>query len=319
MKNGVLLFLSEVHLTNTGHLVETIYKTPEREAVSCHQTNGATVKYLSKILASQGESIDRIFAFSTRRTQENIEYLAGPDNRSQQAPQRDIFLQDVAEILPDAREHIVYIDFDENCPAESTMDYVMLMVDTIRDSIGADGREWSKTINGVKLTFATTKQYIVKYNGDDKYISMVKKNGGVDKATDTFNVTGQDLNGTDIFDVDSYPATGTAMLNQLMYAVAKIEDGDHIWAGEEGMTIADTVHSNVLGAETKMAARQQAYKAAAGMLTTQNESIVGDITDVSSTDVAYLATKLMEYQTIYSMSLSVGSKILPGSLADYLN
>ena len=55
------------------------------------------------------------------------------------------------------------------------------------------------------------------------------------------------------------------------------------------------------------------------MLTTQNESIVGDITDVSSTDVAYLATKLMEYQTIYSMSLSVGSKILPGSLADYLN
>ena len=148
---------------------------------------------------------------------------------------------------------------------------------------------------------------------------MVKKNGGVDKATDTVNVTGQDLNGTDIFDVDSYPATGTAMLNQLMYAVAKIEGGDYIWAGEEGMTIADTAHANVLGAETKMAARQQAYTTAAGMLTTQNESIVSDITDVSSTDVAYLATKLMEYQTIYSMSLSVGSKILPGSLADYLN
>lgn len=171
----------------------------------------------------------------------------------------------------------------------------------------------------VDLSFATTEQYIVKYNGDDKYISMVKKNGGVDQATDTINVTGQDLNGTDIFDVGDDPATGTAMLNQLMYAVAKIEGGDYIWAGEEGMTIADTVNSNVLGAETKMAARQQAYTAAAGMLTTQNESIVSDITDVSSTDVAYLATKLMEYQTIYSMSLSVGSKILPGSLADYLN
>ena len=185
---------------------------------------------------------------------------------------------------------------------------------------GATGQGWSyTTAGGVKLTFATTEQYIVKYNGDDKYISMVKKNGGVDKATDTINVTGQDINGTDIFDVGNDPATGTAMLNQLMYTVAKIEDGDHIWAGEEGMTIADTVHSNVLGAETKMAARQQAYTAAAGMLTTQNESIVGDITDVSSTDVAYLATKLMEYQTIYSMSLSVGSKILPGSLADYLN
>lgn len=184
---------------------------------------------------------------------------------------------------------------------------------------GADGREWSKTINGVKLTFATTKQYIVKYNGDDKYISMVKKNGGVDQATDTVNVTGQDINGTDIFDVGSDPASGTAMLNQLMYTVAKIEGGDNIWAGAQGMTIADTAHATVLGAETKMAARQQAYTAASGMLTTQNQSITSDITDVSSTDVAYLATKLMEYQTIYSMSLSVGSKILPGSLADYLN
>lgn len=184
---------------------------------------------------------------------------------------------------------------------------------------GADGREWSETINGVKLTFATTKQYIVKYNGDDKYISMVKKNGGVDQATDTVNVTGQDINGTDIFDVGKNPATGTAMLNQLMYTVAKVEACDYHWAGQEGMTIADTAHATVLGAETKMAARQQAYTAASGMLTTQNESITSDITDVSSTDVAYLATKLMEYQTIYSMSLSVGSKILPGSLADYLN
>ena len=184
---------------------------------------------------------------------------------------------------------------------------------------GAGGREWSKTINGVKLTFATTKQYIVKYNGDDKYISMVKKNGGVDQATDTVNVTGQDINGTDIFDVGKNPATGTAMLNQLMYTVAKVEACDYHWAGQEGMTIADTAHATVLGAETKMAARQQAYTAASGMLTTQNESITSDITDVSSTDVAYLATKLMEYQTIYSMSLSVGSKILPGSLADYLN
>lgn len=182
---------------------------------------------------------------------------------------------------------------------------------------GADGN--TLLVNGKELHFSTVKQYIVKYNGDDKYISMVKKNGGVDQATDTVNVTGQDINGTDIFDVGSDPASGTAMLNQLMYTVAKVEACDYHWAGQEGMTIADTAHATVLGAETKMAARQQAYTAASGMLTTQNESITSDITDVSSTDVAYLATKLMEYQTIYSMSLSVGSKILPGSLADYLN
>ena len=108
------------------------------------------------------------------------------------------------------------------------------------------------------------------------------------------------------------------MLNELLYAVSKIDAGDHAWAASDGLTISDAAHSQVLGAQTTMAARQQAYTAASDMLTTQDESITSDITDVSSTDVAKLATKLMEYQTIYSLSLSVGSKILPGTLADYL-
>lgn len=170
----------------------------------------------------------------------------------------------------------------------------------------------------VNLKLSTTEQYIVKYAGDDKYISMVKKNGGVDKATDTVNVTGQDINGCDLFDVGNDPHSGTARLNQLLYTVAKLDGADYKWAGEQGMTIADSAHATVLGAQTKMAARQQAYNSSSSMLVTQNESITSDISDVSSTDVAQLATKLMEYQTIYSLSLSVGSKILPGTLADYL-
>ena len=180
--------------------------------------------------------------------------------------------------------------------------------------------KYNVTVDGkqVNLTLSTTKQYIVKYAGDDKYISMVKKNGGVDQATDTVNVTGQDINGCDLFDVGNNPHSGTARLNQLLYTVAKLDGADYKWAGEQGMTIADSAHATVLGAQTKMAARQQAYTSASGMLVTQNESITNDITDVSSTDVALLATKLMEYQTIYSLSLSVGSKILPGTLADYL-
>lgn len=178
-------------------------------------------------------------------------------------------------------------------------------------TIKVDGKD-------VNLKLSTTKQYIVKYAGDDKYISMVKKNGGVDKATDTVNVTGQDINGCDLFDVGNDPHSGTARLNQLLYTVAKMDAADYKWAGEQGMTIADSAHATVLGAQTKMAARQQAYNSSSSMLVTQNESITSDISDVSSTDVAQLATKLMEYQTIYSLSLSVGSKILPGTLADYL-
>ena len=54
------------------------------------------------------------------------------------------------------------------------------------------------------------------------------------------------------------------------------------------------------------------------MLETQNDNITENITNVSSTDVAKLATDLMQAQTLYSMSLSLGGRILPMSLADYL-
>ena len=194
--------------------------------------------------------------------------------------------------------------------------YGVIKTDT---GVGTNAK-YNVTVDGkqVNLKLSTTKQYIVKYAGDDKYISMVKKNGGVDKATDTVNVTGQDINGCDLFDVGNDPHSGTARLNQLLYTVAKLDGADYKWAGEQGMTIADSAHATVLGAQTKMAARQQAYNSSSSMLVTQNESITSDISDVSSTDVAQLATKLMEYQIIYSLSLSVGSKILPGTLADYL-
>ena len=194
--------------------------------------------------------------------------------------------------------------------------YGVIKTDT---GVGTNAK-YNVTVDGkqVNLKLSTTKQYIVKYAGDDKYISMVKKNGGVDKATDTVNVTGQDINGCDLFDVGNKPHSGTARLNQLLYTVAKLDGADYKWAGEQGMTIADSAHATVLGAQTKMAARQQAYNSSSSMLVTQNESITSDISDVSSTDVAQLATKLMEYRTIYSLSLSVGSKILPGTLADYL-
>ena len=203
--------------------------------------------------------------------------------------------------------------------SENFDQYGVIIEGAAGSGVGTDA-SYTVKVDGkdVNLTLSTTKQYIVKYAGDDKYISMVKKNGGVDQATDTVNVTGQDINGCDLFDVGNDPTSGTARLNQLLYTVAKMDAADYKWAGEQGMTIADSAHATVLGAQTKMAARQQAYNSSSSMLVTQNESITSDISDVSSTDVALLATKLMEYQTIYSLSLSVGSKILPGTLADYL-
>ena len=67
-----------------------------------------------------------------------------------------------------------------------------------------------------------------------------------------------------------------------------------------------------------MGARAQLYESVANVLTKQGELITGDITQVSSTDVAELAMNLMEQQTLYNLALSLGARVIPQSLADYL-
>lgn len=188
--------------------------------------------------------------------------------------------------------------------------------------IKANGRTWTKdiTVAGktVNLTFDTINQYVVEYNGDDKYISMVNKQGMTQPQSDTVNATGQDIFGSDIFDFAEEHQTGTAMLNELLTVIAQVDNGKYHWASSDAPTLSYTAVETVLGAQTKIAARNQAYQATQVMLINQNESIMSDITDVSSTDVGKLATMLMQQQTVYSLSMSVGSRILPGSLADYL-
>ena len=174
------------------------------------------------------------------------------------------------------------------------------------------------------VKFGTIEQYVVEYTGDDKKISMVKRNGTTDPTADTVNVTGQDLFGSDIFDnVNSGnqvngSSGGTAALNDLLQVVAKMEAGDVRWLSSDGLTATDRAHVQVVEAETSAAARQNVYDSVSTMLDKQNETITEDISNCSDADVARLAIDLMTMQTIYNMSLSVGSRILPQSLADYL-
>ncbi len=190
--------------------------------------------------------------------------------------------------------------------------------------INTAGSNFSATITvnsaNVTLTFDTVTQQIASFTGDQKYISMVKKNGTTEPTADTVNVTSSEIFGTDIFDdsASGNAPSGTAMLNEMLTVHAKVMGDDHIWLDTDGVTIADEAHAQTVKAETKLGARTQLYNSVSTMLTTQNEIITGDITNTSSTDVAKLAVQLMQEQTIYNMSLSLGARILPQSLADYL-
>ena len=169
-------------------------------------------------------------------------------------------------------------------------------------------------------TFATIKQNIVTYNGDENLISMVKLNGATDPEADTVNSTGARMFGRDIFDnADSgNEPSGTAMLNELFCVCEKVKARDVHWMSSDGVTTADVAHATLVNEETRIGARQQLFASVETMLEAQGDNITEDLTNVSGTDIAQLATKLMELTTLYNLSLSMGGRILPPSLADYL-
>ena len=183
-----------------------------------------------------------------------------------------------------------------------------------------DSSKNSITVGGTTYTFKTIAQNIVTYSGDENLISMVKLNGATDPGSDTVNSTGARMFGRDIFDNDSSgnDASGSAMLNELLCVCEKINTCDIHWMSSDGVGISDVAHATMVVEETRIGARQQLFESVENMLEAQGDNITEDLTNVSGADIAQLATKLMELTTLYNLSLSMGGRILPQSLADYL-
>ena len=232
---------------------------------------------------------------------------------------KDKLADNSSAVVADGDEAGTISGFGGTSPTRKVSDYFKNT-----GEITTDGRNFNEsiTVDGetISLKFDTVMQQIVSFTGDNNYVSMVKKNGTTEPTADTVNVTAKEIFGMDIFDdPDSGNApSGTAMINQMLTVHAKVVGDDHLWLDTDGVTIADEAHAQTVKTETKLGARTQLYNSVNSMLTTQNEIITGDITDTSSTDVARLAVQLMQEQTIYNMSLSLGARILPQSLADYL-
>ena len=111
MKNAVLLFLSEIHLSKGKYLSSTSYHAAPFADIKCIQTNEAAVKYLLQKLAGQQETLDYIFAFSTQKTKETISYVDDRTGQQLAAVQRDIFAGEVAKVCPELAKKIIYVDY----------------------------------------------------------------------------------------------------------------------------------------------------------------------------------------------------------------
>lgn len=239
---------------------------------------------------------------------------------------KDIVAKDSSAIVKPENDAVGRLDgWSGNAPTEKVSNYFKNtgeIIDATKKLSGATATTGSSVPDIGRLTFSfdTVKQQIVTYQGDDKGVSMVKKNGSTEPVADTVNVTGPEIFGSDIFDDanSGNKVSGAAMLNQMLTVQAKVVGCDHKWLDTDGQTVSDGAHSTTVNTQTKLGARQQLYTSVKTMLDNQNELITADITEVSSTDVAKLAVQLMQEQTIYNMSLSLGGRILPQSLADYL-
>ena len=178
-------------------------------------------------------------------------------------------------------------------------------------------------IDGTDTAFEiqTSPQQMIKYHGDDNYISMVKLNGATDTVADIVNSVGKDLFGTDVFDgsASKYGTpSGSSMINCMLTVYNKVKAGDVKWLVSDGMTLSDSANETVTAAQTTIGARLQLYTSVEEMLANQSDNITEQITNVSGTDVAKMATDLMEMTTLYNMALALGGRVLPQSLADYL-
>lgn len=209
---------------------------------------------------------------------------------------------------------------------ESTLDSYKVSASYYFDNKGvlAGNKDVELYINGEwqTFTFQTEKQNMVYYFGDMNNISMVKTNGATDTAADIVNAVGKDLFGTDMFDNDTsgrgYVPSGAAMINDMITVYNHIKAGDVNWLQHDGILIADAVNTTVINSQTTIGARLQLYNESEVMLDNMSDNITEQITDVSGTDVAKLATDLMEMTTLYNMALALGGRVLPQSLADYL-
>ena len=223
-------------------------------------------------------------------------------------------------VVKDAANNTRYVNTDNG----NILDQDFNVVDTVNGfsptwtstTFQSNGVPYSATITdagGNTYTIQTSSKQVATYNGDDNKISMVIKPGEVNSANDSVNLTGSDVFGDNIFG-----GKGTSLIDDLMVIKDKIKSGDVAWLGDDGMTLAGKLHDQVVNAQVETSTRQASYQMAKTMMESKNTTIKDDINTASAANIPKLITDMQMAETVYRLSLSVGSKIIPPSLADYL-
>ncbi|MCX7780179.1 MAG: flagellar hook-associated protein FlgL [Negativicutes bacterium] len=158
------------------------------------------------------------------------------------------------------------------------------------------------------LPVARTADAIV-YNGDNNKISMPVQPGEVNPEQDSVNVTALEVFGPNL-----------EVLTQLIEVKNQLKSGtpDVNYLTTTALQNVDAAHDRVLAAQTHVGTRMAMYELSDSFLQGDNVTITANVSANEDLDVARAMIDFKTNENIYRMALSVGARIMPASLADFL-
>ena len=160
----------------------------------------------------------------------------------------------------------------------------------------------------------------VVYSGDINAISMRIYPGAVNPQQDSVNVTGADVFGLTRVTENGQTIYIAKAFDQLLKIKAELEkpNPDLTWLSNTGLAWIDEIHTRILNAQTKIGTRMSMYEMAQNMMEQDNNIITGDISANEDLDMPKAIIDFKTSENVYRSALSVGARIMPASLVDFL-
>ncbi|HWR45788.1 flagellar hook-associated protein FlgL [Sporomusa sp.] len=149
----------------------------------------------------------------------------------------------------------------------------------------------------------------VTYQGDNNKISMQIKPGVTTPTQDSVNLTGKDIFGDNnemlqhMIDIKNQLQTGSPDLDVVL---------------NTGLANLEADHNKLLEVYTQLGARMSSYQLAQSMLENANVVITGNVAANDDLNIPKAIIDFKTSETVYKNALSVGSRIMPPSLVDFL-
>lgn len=149
----------------------------------------------------------------------------------------------------------------------------------------------------------------ITYNGDSNKISMPLQPGQVNPDQDSVNATGVDLFGPNM-----------ELIKNLVAIRDQLATGnpDVNYLSNTGLGNLDADMDRVLLTQTQIGTRMSMYELATNFLEGDNVTITANVASNEDIDIAKALMDFKNNENVYNAALSVGSKIMPLSLVDFL-